>query len=74
MPAAVKCTTSTTLRSNRYFVGHALSGGIINKVLPSQPVMIIGFKTLRQAGDPIVCVESEENAEQLIERLAGTEW
>jgi hypothetical protein len=73
MPA-VKYTTSTTLRSNRYFVGHALSGGIINKVLSSQPVMIIGFKALRQAGDPIVCVESEENAEQLIERRAGTEW
>jgi translation initiation factor IF-2 len=39
-------------------------------------VRIIGFKTLPKAGDPITCVESEEKAEQLIERrilMGGSE-
>jgi translation initiation factor IF-2 len=36
--------------------------------LPSQPVRIIGFKTLPNAGDPVICVESEEIAEELVER------
>jgi translation initiation factor IF-2 len=40
-------------------------------VLPSQPVRIIGFKSLPKAGDPIICVESEEKAELLIERRAA---
>jgi translation initiation factor IF-2 len=36
--------------------------------LPSQPVRIIGFKTLPKAGDPVICVESEEIAEELVAR------
>lgn len=39
--------------------------------LPSQPVRIVGFKSLPRAGDPIICVESEEVAEEMVEqRLA----
>lgn len=41
---------------------------MMKQALPSQPVRIIGFKTLPKAGDPITCIESEEKAEQLIER------
>ena len=29
---------------------------------------IIGFKSLPKAGDPVICVESEEMAEELVER------
>ena len=36
--------------------------------MPSQPVRIIGFKTLPKAGDPVICVASEEVADKLIER------
>jgi translation initiation factor IF-2 len=39
--------------------------------LPSQPVRIIGFKSLPKAGDPIMCVESEEVAEELVETRAA---
>ena len=35
---------------------------------PSQPVRIIGLKTLPKAGDPIVCVQSEEMAKEIIDR------
>lgn len=38
--------------------------------IPSQPVRIVGFKSLPKAGDPIVCVESEEVAEEMVERVA----
>ena len=42
--------------------------------LPSQPVRIVGFKSLPKAGDPIFCVESEEVAEEMVEqRLAMDE-
>eukprot|EP00980_Cylindrotheca_fusiformis_P002117 scaffold473_cov132-Cylindrotheca_fusiformis.AAC.22 len=41
--------------------------------LPSQPVTIVGFKALPKAGDPITCVESEEKAEELVERRAALE-
>lgn len=34
--------------------------------VPSQPVRIIGFDTVPKAGEPIVCVASEEAADQLI--------
>jgi len=40
----------------------------IKKAGPSEPVRIIGLKTLPQAGDPIVCVQSEEIAKQIIQR------
>jgi len=40
----------------------------ITNALPSQPVRIIGFKTLPKAGDPFVCVQSEEIAKQIISR------
>ena len=36
--------------------------------LPSQPVRIIGFKSLPKAGDPILCVASEEEAEELVQQ------
>mmetsp|Transcript_14472 Transcript_14472/g.33688 ORF Transcript_14472/g.33688 Transcript_14472/m.33688 type:complete len:1080 (+) Transcript_14472:197-3436(+) len=36
--------------------------------LPSQPVRIIGFKSLPKAGDPLMIVESEEIAEEMIEQ------
>ena len=38
------------------------------KGTPSQPVRIVGFETVPKAGDPIVCVESEEAAEDLVTR------
>jgi translation initiation factor IF-2 len=40
-------------------------------VLPSEPVRILGFKTLPKAGDPVVCVDSEAKAEKLIQRRAA---
>jgi translation initiation factor IF-2 len=36
--------------------------------LPSQPVRIVGFEMLPKAGDSLVCVESEEAANDLISR------
>mmetsp|Transcript_2079 Transcript_2079/g.4483 ORF Transcript_2079/g.4483 Transcript_2079/m.4483 type:complete len:1032 (+) Transcript_2079:1-3096(+) len=36
--------------------------------LPSQPVRIIGFKSLPKAGDPVMVVESEEIAEEMLEK------
>lgn len=38
------------------------------KGLPSQPVRIIGFDTLPKAGEPLICLESEEAADELISR------
>lgn len=38
----------------------------ITKAFPSQPVRIVGFKTLPKAGDPIVCAKSEDEARELI--------
>eukprot|EP00934_Nitzschia_sp_Nitz4_P006335 Nitzschia sp. Nitz4//scaffold287_size23745//13179//16401//NITZ4_008459-RA/size23745-snap-gene-0.25-mRNA-1//-1//CDS//3329545766//6325//frame0 len=44
---------------------------MLPKGLPSQPVRIVGFKNLPKAGDPIMCVESEEIAEEMVgQRLA----
>lgn len=48
-------------------------GKPLKKGLPSQPVTIVGFKALPKAGDPITCVESEEKAEELLERRASLE-
>jgi translation initiation factor IF-2 len=36
--------------------------------LPSQPVKISGFETVPKAGDPIVCVDSEAIAEELVRK------
>lgn len=36
--------------------------------LPSQPVRIVGFKSLPKAGDPVLCVDSEEVAEEMVEQ------
>jgi translation initiation factor IF-2 len=41
---------------------------MVTKGLPSQPVRLVGFETVPKAGDPIVCVESEEVAEDLVAR------
>jgi len=43
-----------------------------SKARPSQPVRIVGFKTLPKAGDPIVCANSEDEAKELI-RLRESE-
>ncbi len=44
---------------------------VLTKGLPSQPVRIIGFKSLPKAGEPLFVVESEEAAEAILEqRLA----
>ncbi len=40
----------------------------IKKAGPSQPVRIVGLSTLPKAGDPIICVQSEEVAKELINR------
>lgn len=45
-----------------------MNGATIKKAVPSQPVRILGFKTLPKAGDPIICVHSEEVADQITER------
>jgi translation initiation factor IF-2 len=44
---------------------------MLERGLPSQPVRIVGFKSLPKAGDPILCVESEEVAEEMAEQLAA---
>ena len=44
------------------------TGTALQKVLPSQPVQIVGFRTCPKAGDPLICVECEETAMQLVER------
>ncbi len=46
----------------------AVNNKPIKKANPSQPVRIVGLKTLPKAGDPIVCVQSEELAEEIISR------
>jgi len=45
-----------------------VNGKIIKHGLPSQPVHIIGFKSLPKAGEPLMVVESEEIAEEIIEQ------
>jgi translation initiation factor IF-2 len=40
----------------------------IKNASPSQPVRIVGLKSLPKAGDPIVCVQSEEMANEIISR------
>ena len=45
-----------------------VANGQLQQGLPSQPVRLIGFDTLPKAGDPFVCVESEEVADDLVSR------
>ena len=45
-----------------------MNGTTIKTGVPSQPVRIFGFKSLPKAGDPIICVQSEEVADQITER------
>jgi len=40
----------------------------VKRGMPSQPVRIVGFDTVPKAGDPIVCVESEKVADELVTR------
>lgn len=40
----------------------------LRKATPSQPVRIIGFDSVPKAGDPVIVVKSEEEADELIER------
>lgn len=41
---------------------------MIENGLPSQPVRIIGFKSLPKAGDPLMVVDSEEVAEEMLQQ------
>jgi translation initiation factor IF-2 len=43
---------------------------MIKQGLPSQPVRLVGFNSLPKAGDPIICVESEEAGEALVAQRA----
>ena len=38
----------------------------LSKGRPSQPVRIVGFKSLPKAGDPIVCASSEDEAKEIV--------
>lgn len=44
------------------------SGKQVKEGLPSQPIRIIGFDSIPKAGDPIICVDSEEIAHEMVER------
>ena len=46
---------------------------VLKQGMPSQPVCITGFKSLPKAGDPIMCVESEDAAEELVKRKLAME-
>jgi small GTP-binding protein len=44
------------------------NGMALDVGLPSQPLRIVGFETVPNAGDPVMVVESEQAADELIER------
>jgi len=49
-----------------------VNGKAIKKAISSQPIRIVGLKSLPKAGDPIICVENEETAKTIIEaRIAA---
>eukprot|EP00977_Amphora_coffeiformis_P006412 scaffold1362_cov163-Amphora_coffeaeformis.AAC.15 len=41
--------------------------------LPSQPIRIVGFEEIPKAGDPFICMDSEEEADELVERRKGAQ-
>ncbi|CAB9500315.1 factor IF-2 [Seminavis robusta] len=45
-----------------------VNNGALKKGLPSQPVRIVGFKSTPKAGDPLVCVASEQEGNELVEK------
>lgn len=62
-----------TEKSRAYVFLFSVYNKPLKQGLPSQPVTIVGFKALPKAGDPMTCVESEEKAEELVERRAALE-
>jgi translation initiation factor IF-2 len=44
------------------------TGKQVKEGRPSQPIRIIGFDSIPKAGDPLICVESEETAHEMVER------
>ena len=44
-----------------------MNGKPLKKGIASQPVRIVGLRSLPKAGDPLICVESEEAAKDIIE-------
>mmetsp|Transcript_21208 Transcript_21208/g.32170 ORF Transcript_21208/g.32170 Transcript_21208/m.32170 type:complete len:979 (+) Transcript_21208:81-3017(+) len=46
----------------------SVNNAVLKEGVPSQPVRIVGFKSLPKAGDPMICVETEEEAEEMVER------
>ena len=51
---------------------NAVANKPLKKARPSQPVRIVGFKSIPKAGDPIVIAASEDEAKELI-RLRESE-
>ena len=49
----------------------SVNDSTLERGIPSQPVRLIGFKSLPKAGDPITCVGSEEAAEEMVEQRLG---
>jgi translation initiation factor IF-2 len=45
-----------------------INGKPLKKGLPSQPVRVIGFDSVPNSGEAVVCVESEESAAELVAR------
>jgi len=43
----------------------------VERGIPSQPVRLVGFKSLPTAGDPIICAGSEKAAEEMVEQMRG---
>ena len=60
-------------RMGRVRVLKDVSNNQVQQGFPSQPVRIIGFNATPNAGDPIMCMESEEAAVELIERRRAFE-
>jgi translation initiation factor IF-2 len=65
---AVPCCSVTLLTILSVCFCFSVHDAALDKALPSQPIQIIGFSSMPKAGDPFVCVASEELAKQLTER------
>ena len=57
-----------TMAENRALTCCAVGGATIKKAVPSQPVRVVGFRSIPKAGDPVICVASEDTAQRLVER------